>query len=210
VPNEAGGHCRSVGQTTDGSAAFLYVQPCPQTEGVDVGFDTTAVPNGAHHLLVTVLDPAGNFAPVLDKEIDVENPVSPATAAGPGPSATHGSTRHPRARLTLRIKPRHLGLRQSIHFSGRLLGGSIPKGGKLLVLEARRPRPGTSRGRSHRGGEWSKFDVARTDAKGRYSGSYRFTFLGSGRWQIRVLSESEANYPFATGWSNTVRVRVSP
>ena len=219
VPNEAGGRCRNVGETTDGSAAFLYVQPCPRTEGVDVGFDTTAVPNGAHHLLVTVVDPAGNSAPVLDKEIDVENPVPPTGAAKAGPGTGHTSMRLPRARLKLHIEPRRLSIRRSIHFSGRLLGGSIPKGGKLLVLEARRPSPGTSRGRKRsastsgrrqRGGKWVKFDVVRTDPSGRYHGTYNFKFLGPGRYELRVLSEVEPDYLFAVGTSNVVPVRVTP
>lgn len=31
VPNENGGRCRNVGQSTDGLPGFLYLQPCPQT-----------------------------------------------------------------------------------------------------------------------------------------------------------------------------------
>jgi hypothetical protein len=47
VPDEDGGRCRDVGQSTDGLPAFLYLQPCPLSEGVDVGFDTAAVsPSG--------------------------------------------------------------------------------------------------------------------------------------------------------------------
>ena len=61
VPNEDGGRCRNVGQTTDGLAAFLYLQPCPQTESVDVPFDTTALSNGAHHLVVSVIDRGGQL-----------------------------------------------------------------------------------------------------------------------------------------------------
>ena len=61
VPDENGGRCRNVGQTTDGLAAFLYLQPCPPSESVDVPFDTTAVSNGAHHLIVSVLDAGGQL-----------------------------------------------------------------------------------------------------------------------------------------------------
>ena len=93
VPDENGGRCRNVGQTTDGLAAFLYLQPCPAKVSVDVPFDTTAVSNGAHHLIVSVIDAAGNAAPVLDREIDVDNPVP----AGPTP-ATRRTARTPRAR----------------------------------------------------------------------------------------------------------------
>ena len=34
VPNENGGRCRDVGQSTDGLAAFLYLQPCLPSESV--------------------------------------------------------------------------------------------------------------------------------------------------------------------------------
>ena len=83
----------------------------------------------------------------------------------------------------------------SIHFRGRLLGGPIPRGGKQLVLEARSP-----------GGSWIEFNVIRADAHGRYRASYRFKFPGPARYQFRVLSEAEADYPFAAGASNVVRV----
>jgi len=89
VPDEDGGRCKNVGQTVDGLPAFLYLQPCPPAESVDVPFDTTAVSNGAHHLVVSVIDPAGNSAPVIDREIDVDNPIPPP--ANP-PNGTNAST----------------------------------------------------------------------------------------------------------------------
>jgi len=196
VPNENGGRCRDVGQTTDGLPAFLYLQPCLASESVDVPFNTTAVSNGTHHLVVSVLDPAGNSAPVLDREIDVENPVAPVVAQ-PKPAVKRTLSRRVRAHVTLRIAPRHVGRYGTVHVSGRLLGGHIPRGGKLLVLEARQGR-----------GKWLKFSDVRTGVHGRFHGSYRFEFLGPGRWQIRALCEGQANYPLATGWSNVVRVRV--
>jgi hypothetical protein len=71
--NENGGHCRSVGQTTDGLPAFLYLQPCLKSLTAGVSFDTTKVSNGTHHLIVSVSDAAGNTATVLDRSILVEN-----------------------------------------------------------------------------------------------------------------------------------------
>jgi hypothetical protein len=99
VPNENGGRCRNVEQTTDGLAAFLYLQPCPQSESVDVPLDTAGLSNGDHHLVVSVLDAAGNSAPVIDREIDVQNPV-PATPASPGPP--NGTNASSQATLTAR------------------------------------------------------------------------------------------------------------
>ncbi len=82
VLNEAGGRCRDVGQTTDGLPAFLYLQPCPASVSADVPLDTTGLGNGTHHLVVRVLDAAGNAAPVLDRTITVANPLAPGLAAG--------------------------------------------------------------------------------------------------------------------------------
>ena len=77
-----GGRCRSVGTAADGTQAFLYVQPCLQSVSVYVPFDTTSVSNGPHHLLVTVIDAAGNAAPVLDREITIENASTPGPPNG--------------------------------------------------------------------------------------------------------------------------------
>jgi hypothetical protein len=95
VLDENGGRCRNVGQTADGLAAFLYVQPCPGSVSADVPFDTTKLSDGEHHLIVSVVDAAGNSAPVLDREITVANP-PPACA----PGAAGGSNVSPQATLT--------------------------------------------------------------------------------------------------------------
>jgi len=83
VVNEDGGRCRNVGQTADGSPAFLYLQPCLASVSADVGLDTTKIANGPHHLIVDVLDAAGNSAPVLDRQLTVANPPPPGV---PGPA----------------------------------------------------------------------------------------------------------------------------
>jgi hypothetical protein len=318
VPDENGGRCKNVGQTTDGLPAFLYLQPCPASVSADLGFDTTRVANGTHHLVVSVVDAAGNAAPVLDRNVTIANPTPPAASApaggatassgqasgGNGPSATapNGSnasaqamlavnwtatrrerlsTRYGRAQtitgqltapggapiggaqidlvalpssagarsiampspytgqegrftinlpggissrtlrfayrahlgdtlpvathtltlsveagIALSISPRTASVGHSIFFRGRLLGGSIPRGGKQLVLEARSP-----------GSSWMEFNVIRADSRGRYRARYRFRFPGPARYQFRVLSEAEAAYPFAPGASNVVGVR---
>ncbi len=196
VPNEYGGHCKNAGQTTDGLPAFLYLQPCPQSESVDVPFDTTAVRNGAHHLVVSVLDAAGNLATVLDREINVENAV-PAAPASPGVAVMPAAKRRSRARLTLTVQSRRQDRHHTVFFSGRLLSRPIPRGGKRLVLEVQL-----------RNGAWLKVGAVRTGAQGRFHTSYGFEFLGPGRWQIRALCEAEAGYRFAKGTSNVVRVRV--
>jgi hypothetical protein len=292
VVDENGGRCKNVGQTTDGRAAFLYVQPCAASVNADVGFDTTAVANGAHHLVVSVIDAAGNAATVLDRNVTVENTPPPggpngtnasASAAlavawkgargarlasgfgrtetivgrltgaggvpiggaqvqvsstadyagasmtalasvlseadgdfslripagsssrtlrlsysdrvGAPPVVTRTLTLSVHAGVRVRVAPRTASVGSSIHFSGRLLGGPVPSGGKLLVLEARSP-----------GGRWLEFDVIRSNARGRFHASYRFKFPGPARYQFRAVCEAEADYPFATGASNVVGV----
>jgi hypothetical protein len=322
VLNENGGHCRTVGQSTDGLPDFLYVQPCLPSLSADVGLDTTKLADGTHHLVVSVTDAAGNAAPVLDRTVTVANalvgmPVavgvttgtnglngangtngangaggasgpngvnasSQATLAahwkgtsgarlssaygraqsivgrltGPGgvpiagarldlvatptsvgaraaamtspvtgpdggftvrlpggvssqtlrvayrshlgdtvPVAVRALTLTVAAGVLLSVTPRTATVGRSIVFRGRLLGGSIPRGGKQLVLEAR-----------SRGSSWLEFNVIRANARGRFRASYRFRFPGPVRYQFRAVSEPEADYPFAGGTSNAVGV----
>jgi hypothetical protein len=136
VPSEDGGRCRNVGETTDGLPAFLYLQPCPPAESVDVPFDTTGLSNGAHHLIVSVLDAAGNSAPVLDREIDVDNPTPPRPAQPNGMNASSQATLAVRWKRT--TKP-HLmqrwGERETI--TGRLTApGDVPIAGASIDLTA--------------------------------------------------------------------------
>ncbi len=292
VVDEDGGRCRNVGQTADGLPAFLYVQPCPASVNADVGFDTTRVSNGEHHLVVSVIDAAGYAATVLDRNVTIYNPPPPggpngtnasaqatlsvgwaatrsarlpsgygraqtiagrltgaggvpigaaqvdvsSTAAYAGartaamasvltdadgrftlsvpagsssrtlrfaysaafdaqPVATRTLTLSVRAGVALSVTPRTVSVGRSIRFSGRLRGGPVPSGGKLLVLEARSP-----------GGAWLEFDVIRSDARGRFHAGYRFKFPGPAVYQFRVLCEAEADYPYATGASSVVGV----
>jgi hypothetical protein len=294
VVDSNGGRCRNIGQTSDGSAAFLYVQPCVASVSADVPFDTTRVSNGAHHLIVSVIDAAGNAAPVLDRNVTIENPPPPGTpngtnasakatlavgwqrtkkdsltssfghaqtlsgrltsAAGlpiagarievratpayagakgvqmaspltasngrfsvrvaPGvssrtlqfayrshfgdaiPAAMRSLTLKVHASIALGVTPRTASVGRSIFFRGRLRGQPVPAAGKQLVLEARSAGSG-----------WIEFNVIRTDRRGRYHASYRFKFAGPARYQFRVRSEPESDYPFAAGSSNVVGVR---
>ncbi len=94
VVNDNGGRCRDVGQTTDGLPAFLYVQPCAQSVSVDLPFDSTEASNGVHRLTVSVIDAAGNAAPVLDRTVTIDNP--------PPPGAPNGTNASAQARLAVR------------------------------------------------------------------------------------------------------------
>jgi hypothetical protein len=293
VLDEDGGRCRDVGQTSDGLPAFLYVEPCPASVSADVGFDSSLVANGSHHLVVSVIDAAGNAATVLDRQVTVDNPGAPGPPNGVNASSeaslsvawvgargerlvsrfgrTHGvvgrleapggepisgalvevqatpssvgaataalesvrtsaqgrftlslpgtaSSRSLRfvyrstmgaatpaasaslllsvdAGILLSVRPRTVSVGRSIRFTGRLLGGPIPRDGKQLVLEARAP-----------GGRWIEFDDVRTGARGRFHAGYRFKFPGPAHYQFRVLSEPESDYPYAPGASDVVAV----
>jgi hypothetical protein len=87
--DENGGHCRDVRQDDDGLPAFLYVQPCAPSLSADIGVDTTTLANGSHHLLVDVLDAAGNATAVIDRTVTVYNP--PPACAGVARGASSSS-----------------------------------------------------------------------------------------------------------------------
>jgi hypothetical protein len=294
--DENGGHCVDVGGTDDGLPAFLYTRPCKARVSGDVGFDSTRVSNGGHHLVVTVTDAAGNSAVVMDRDVNVSNPLPPGTPgplngrnasskafltagwlgskkarltrsygrpstisgrltapgsvgiggaqidcsgtpaytgakavgmvcpktgpdgrftiripAGVGSRTVHLAYREHigdakpvatvalelavRAGVRLSVSPHTTSVGHRIFFTGGLLGGPVPQGGKQLVLEARSP-----------GGRWIEFDVVRTDTKGRFRSSYRFRFPGPASYGFRAVSEPEADFPFAIGASATVGV----
>jgi hypothetical protein len=110
------------------------------------------------------------------------------------PVATADLTLRVHAGIALSISPHVTSVHHRIFFSGVLHGTPIPEGGKQLVLEA-------SSGR-----EWVEFRTITTNAKGRFHASYRFKFAGPIRYQFRVLSRHEADFPFLTGASNVVAV----
>jgi hypothetical protein len=132
-----GGRCRDVGQTTDGLPAFLYVRPCPGSVSADVPFDSTRVGNGAHHLIVSVVDGAGKAATVLDRNLTIANPASPGV---PGPA--NGTNASPQASLTVSWKgtskeriTRNYGGSETV--DGRLTApGGLPISGALIDVVA--------------------------------------------------------------------------
>jgi hypothetical protein len=146
--------------------------------------------------LGTTTDAAGRFTLSLPRGLSSRSlRFEYSDLLGGPPVATETLSLGVRAGVSLGVVPRTAGAGGSIRFSGRLRGGPIPAGGKLLVLEARSP-----------GGAWLEFDVIRSDARGAFHASYRFKFPGPASYQFRVLCEAEADYPFATGASNVVGV----
>jgi hypothetical protein len=100
------------------------------------------------------------------------------------------------AATSARVRPRHLRNGHAVTFSGRLRG-MPPPGGKLVELQVRFPNG------------WQTFKTIRTDAAGRWSARYRFTRTrGTVRYRFRARLPQEAGYPFETGLSHSVSVRV--
>jgi hypothetical protein len=104
-----GGRCHDAGETTDGLPAFLYTRPCPPSVSVDVPFDTTAVADGPHHVVVSVTDAAGNATPALDRQVTVANRATPPGAGAnpalpPERGAANGGGASDQATLTARWK----------------------------------------------------------------------------------------------------------
>jgi hypothetical protein len=158
VVNSNGGRCNDVGQTTDGLAAFLYVQPCAASVSVDVPFDTTKVANGAHRLVVSVIDAAGNTAPVLDRNVTIANPPPPGS-----PNGTNASTQATLVAhwMKTRKATRTIAFGRSETVTGRLLGpGGVAIGGAALDLRA---TP------SYAGASPRHYANLKTDASGRFA-----------------------------------------
>jgi hypothetical protein len=68
----------------------------------DVGLDTTGLSNGPHHLIVRVLDAAGNGAAVLDRTLTVANPIGGAGLGAAGAGAPNGMGASTQALLSAR------------------------------------------------------------------------------------------------------------
>lgn len=159
--DDNGGRCRDVGQTTDGRPAFLYLQPCLDSVSADASLDTTKLANGTHHVAVSVIDAAGNAAPVLDRTVTVDNPPAPG-APGP-PNGTNASAQ---ASMSVRWNAtRRTGLLTGFgtvrSLSGRLAapGGTPIAGANVEVLAT--PAYGGARP--------AAMGSVRTDASGRFA-----------------------------------------
>jgi hypothetical protein len=205
VVDENAGRCVNVGGTSDGLPAFLYTQPCAAKVSVDVPFDSTQVANGTHHLVVTVTDPAGNSAPVLDRQVTVSNP-SPASGPGP-PNGTNASTEATltvawagtsSARLTSSYGRRHV-------VEGRLTGPTgVPIGDAQLDCTA---TP------DYAGAKAATIVCPKTGSEGRFSlqvpggvGSRTLKFA----YRAQLGSPPVATRTLALAVRAGIRLRVSP
>ncbi len=115
------------------------------------------------------------------------------------PAAEVALTLRVRAAVTLRVTPKVASSRGALRISGRLLGAPLPVRGKVVELQAR----------GKGGGRWITFRTVRSDKKGQFSTRYRFrNTVGPVTYVFRARAREEAAYPFLTGASRIVSVRV--
>jgi hypothetical protein len=101
------------------------------------------------------------------------------------------------ARIRVRARPKSVAAGGTTRFTGRLLGGHVPRGGKLVELQAR-----VAAG-------WRTFTTLRTDRRGRFAHPHRFSPLSGGRtFWVRVRVRPEATYPFERATARPLAVRV--
>jgi hypothetical protein len=101
------------------------------------------------------------------------------------------------ARTTITANRRSLRNGQSVRLGGRLRGGPVPDGGKLIDLQA-----------FYRG-QWRTFATPRSDGRGNWSFRYRFEATrGIVRYRFRARIRREAAYPYELGYSRAVAVTV--
>jgi hypothetical protein len=146
--NSAGGPCRNVGGTSDGSNAFFEVEPCPLALSDDLSFDTALAPEGSHLLTVQLRDAAGNATTILNRQVTFANHAAGAPAGGSiGPGsplalrgALNGANASDQATLTVRWSGR--GTRKEGRGTGRRAGG----GSSRASRGTRKAAKGTSAG----------------------------------------------------------------
>jgi hypothetical protein len=101
------------------------------------------------------------------------------------------------AATTIRTDRRRLRNGERMTITGRLIGGPVPDGGKLIDLQA------------HYRKRWRTFAAPRTDANGRWSFRYRFeATTGVVTYAFRARIRREAAYPYELGYSHVVKVTV--
>ncbi len=86
---------------------------------------------------------------------------------------------------------------QTVRLRGRLNGRPLPLGGKVIELQARSPGQG-----------WITFRTVRTAPARTICTSYTFRRGGPALYEMRARARATDDYPFATGVSRAVRIRV--
>lgn len=102
-----------------------------------------------------------------------------------------------RAKTTVRPNRRSFVNGEAVRFRGAIKTGRIPKAGKLVELQVRVRN------------KWRTFATTRSGPRGTWRYDYRFDGTsGNLTYRFRARIPRESGYPFVTGDSRTVRVRV--
>jgi hypothetical protein len=195
TPDTNSGKCKRVGAAANGVPEFLYEQPCKQTETVSIPVDTSDFATGAHELVVTVTDAAGNSATVFDGTISTFNASSQVPWS-----------------VSLQVSPRHVHRHTAITLGGRVAAAGRSASGKPVYLEARTVRiarrgRGRARHRVALDGPWITFQALRAKSDGSFTARYRFRLGGLHRYEFRAVAPQEAGGdPPTTGVSAAIGV----
>jgi hypothetical protein len=99
---------------------------------------------------------------------------------------------------TIKVNKRKARNRQSVTFSGQVLGKPLPARGKVIDLQA-----------FYRG-KWRSFATPRANRNGQWKYRYRFGAThGVVEYKFRARVIAEAAYPYDVGYSKTTTVRVT-
>lgn len=106
-----------------------------------------------------------------------------------------------RAAVQLTVRPERTNDEGTVAFEGRLPGRPLPRGGVLVVLQAKEP-----------GFDWRTFRVVRTRRNGRFGTHYRFSQPVSAPREIgfRAVVRRQPGYAYTTGRSPGRAVLVTP
>jgi hypothetical protein len=78
-----------------------------------------------------------------------------------------------------------------------LVGRPLPRRGKIVELQARAI-----------GEPWITFRTVRASQTGTFASHYTFRRPGPTTYEMRARVRAADDYPYSTGWSRTVRIRV--
>jgi hypothetical protein len=173
VPDANGGHCLK---------PFQYLVPCKLRLSSSFAVDTTKIADGQHKVQVVVHDTTEEGRAVS----------APFTI-----SVDNGAAAKPK--IILKIAPRETRNKHTIHWTGRVIGGSLPRHGVTVLAQARQ------------GHGWIVFRQIAVDAKGRFKFDYRFhaTTVAT-TYEFRVALAHARRYSFGHDNSNVVEVHVKP
>ena len=103
-----------------------------------------------------------------------------------------------RASSSLKARPRSVGVGGRVRLSGTVRG-TIPSRGLPVIFQGRSGN-----------GRYTTFADGRANRKGRFSMGYRFRSAGSRgeTFRFRVRLRGDARFPYASGYSKSVTVRV--